>query len=127
MSQHYEVAVSKFTVSGQSVDHQMLMAPRVVDSDEMARLIRTYELRYMQPTLHLNKSIALGSSNLFEGVSDPSNSRMYFAMVVCQIDGQMPDLADIPPIARTFALELREHFMRPRPRTAEPPSSNAQI
>ena len=127
MSQHYEVAVSQFTCIGSVIDHQMLLAPCEVDAQEMAELIRTYELRYMQPTLHLNKSIALGSPNLFEGVGEPTDTRMYFAMVVCRIDGHMPVLAHIPPIADTFALELREHFMRPQTACADQAPSISQI
>ena len=114
MSGEYEVAVSRYTfVEGAMQRPLMQLGPRVVTGDELREMLASYQLRYIQPTLLLNKALAIGSPNVAVPDSDTEQGlSTYFGMIVRNIDGDAADAEHIPRLVETFGLELRDRFIR---------------
>lgn len=114
MPHDFEVAVSRYTFAGNGApDYEAQEGLRLVDSAELRRLIGAYQLRFIKPTLHADRAVAIGSPRVLAQLPTPAGARTYYGMIIQSIDGQPAALDHIPLLAQTFMLEPRNRFIDP--------------
>jgi DNA-binding transcriptional regulator LsrR (DeoR family) len=121
MVELFEVAVSRYTFIGdQLLEQQSQVALKAVNQEELAAMLASYQLTFVQSVLQQGKAVAIGSGNvLSETMTQQGGTRIFYGMVVFSLDGAAPTVQSIPYIVDTFYLELRESFSRsPRPAAA---------
>ncbi|WP_153785412.1 hypothetical protein [Pseudomonas sp. EMN2] len=119
----FEVAVSRFTFAGAELLAQdMVSGLRQVTHRELLELLCLHQLQYIQSTLHMGKSLAIGSADLAPA---GSKTRQYNAMIILTIDDRRPVEADAQVIASRGNLEIRQQFVDPS--AARSNHSNAKV
>lgn len=115
MVELFEVAVSRYTFVGdQLTEHLIQVALKGVNTEELTGMLASYQLKFVQSTLHKGKALAIGSGNvLSEALTAKAGARTFYGMVVFSLDGAAATTASIPFMVDTFNLELRENFTRP--------------
>ena len=117
----FEVAVSRFTFAGDELlDQEMVTGLRQVTQRELLELLDMHQLQYIQSTLHMGKSLAIGSGNIAPAGSE---TRQYNGLVILTIDDRRPVEADAQVVASRGNLEMRQRFVDPSAGRADPPNA----
>lgn len=122
MVEQFEVAVSRYTFVGDQLQEQLSqIALKAVTQEELAALLVSYQLKFVQSALFQNKAVAIGSGNVLPDLmsQQQGGTRICYGMVVYALDGEAPTAQSIPFIVDTFGLELRQSFGS-SPRAAAP-------